>query len=94
MAFQKVISFFSYKLLKSLQQAVINRIEKGILVIFLEILLITPFNTSSAKFSVFDVQNVILFQIKVFGRNIKETVLVRYFIKVTARLSLTRFLRH
>ena len=34
--------------------------------------------------------NVILFKIKVFSRNIKETTLARYFIKVTARPSLTR----
>ena len=36
--FLKVISFFRYRLLKSLQKAAINRIEKGILVNFLEIL--------------------------------------------------------
>ena len=34
--------------------------------------------------------NVILFQIKVFAGNIKETTLAKYFIKVTARPSLTR----
>ena len=34
--------------------------------------------------------NMILFQIKVFGRNIKETTLAWYFIKVTARPSFTR----
>ena len=32
--FWKVISFFSYKLLKSLQQAVIDQLEKGILINF------------------------------------------------------------
>ena len=42
------------------------------------------------KFSDFDVGNVILFQIKVFGKYNKETTLARYFIKVTARLSFTR----
>ena len=36
--FLKVISFFRYRLLKSLQKAAINWIEKGILVNFLEIL--------------------------------------------------------
>ena len=34
--------------------------------------------------------NVILFQIKVNARSIKETTLARYFIKVTARPSFTR----
>ena len=45
---------------------------KGILVQFLEILFVRLFTTSSARFSEFDSQNVILFQIKVFGRNIKD----------------------
>ena len=57
---------------------------KGILVQFLEILFVRLFTTSSARFSEFDSQNVILFQIKVFGRNIKKTTLARYFIKVMA----------
>ena len=59
----------------------------------LEIHFVTSFTTSSARFSVFDIQNVILFQTKVFGRNIKETTttLARYFIKVTVRPSFTRF---
>ena len=38
----------------------------------------------------FDAGNVILFQIKVFGRNIKETKLARYLKKVTARPSFTQ----
>ena len=38
----------------------------------------------------FDASNVILFQIKVFSKNIKETTLVSYFTKVTARSSFTR----
>ena len=33
---------------------------------------------------------MILFQVKVLGRNIKETTLARYFIKVTARPSYMR----
>ena len=45
---------------------------------------------SSVRFSEFDAGNVISFQTKVFGRNIKETTLVRYFIEVTARSSFTR----
>ena len=45
------------------------------------------FSTSSAKFKKFDAGNMILFQIKVFARNIKDTTLARYFIKVTTRLS-------
>ena len=56
---------------------------------FLQILLIGSFTTSSARFSEFDAGNVKLFQIKVFARNIKETTLARYFIKVTARPSFT-----
>ena len=48
------------------------------------------FTTSSARFSEFDASNVILFRITVFAINIKETTLVRYFIKVTARPSFTR----
>ena len=62
---------------------------------FLEILFVSSFTTSSARFSEFDSQNVIkkkqkqktnviLFQIKVFGRNIKEATVARFFIKVTA----------
>ena len=43
-----------------------------------------------AKFSEFNAGNVILFQIKVFGGNIKETTPARYFIKVTARPSFPR----
>ena len=45
------------------------------------------FSTSSAKFKKFNPGNVILFQIKVFTKNINETKLARYFIKVTARPS-------
>ena len=87
--FHKVIQFFSYKLLKSLHKAVISRIEKEISVIFLEILFINPFTTSSARFIRFDARNVSQFQIKIFGRNINETTLIRYFIKVTVRPSFT-----
>ena len=48
------------------------------------------FTTSSARFSLFDARDVILFQIKTFGRNMKETTLARYYIKVTTRSSFTR----
>ena len=51
---------------------------------------ICSFSTSSAKFSEIDTGNVILFQIKVFGRNIEESMLARYFKKVTKRPSFTR----
>ena len=57
---------------------------------FLEILFVSSFSTSFAKFSEFDAGNVILFPIKVFGRNIKETTLARYFIKLAPRPSFTR----
>ena len=51
----------------------------------LQILFIGSFTISSARFSKFDAAgNAILFQIKVFARNIKETALGRYFMKVTA----------
>ena len=59
--------------------------EKGILVIFLEMLFVNSFTTSSARFSESDIRNVILFQIKIFGRNIKDTTLASYLIKVTER---------
>ena len=68
----------------------INRTEKGILVNFFYILFLGSFTTSSARFSEFDAGSVILFQVKVFSRNIKKTTLARYFIKVTVRPSLTR----
>ena len=71
--------------MKSLQKAVINWMEKGILVIFLEMLFVNSFTTSSARFSESDIRNVILFQIKIFGRNIKDTTLASYLIKVTER---------
>ena len=35
----------------------------------------SSFSTSSAKFNKFEDRNVILIQIKVFGKNIKETTL-------------------
>ena len=35
-------------------------------------------NINSARFSKFDVGNMILFQIEVFVKNIKETALARY----------------
>ena len=65
--FVKLSSSLVFKLLKSLQQAAINWIEKGILANFLEILFISSFLTSSAKFNKFDAGNVTLFQIKVLG---------------------------
>ena len=69
---------------------VINWIEKEISVNFLKIFFVRSFTISSARFNEFDSRNVILFQIKVFGSNIKETTLARYFIKVAARPSFTR----
>ena len=51
----------------------------------------SSFATSCARLIKFYARNVILFQIKVNTRNIKETTLARYFIKVTARPSFTRF---
>ena len=42
------------------------------------------------RFIKFNVGKLILFQIKVFARNIKETTLAGYFIKVTVRPSFRR----
>ena len=48
----------------------------------MEILFVSSFTTSSARFSKFDSGNMILLETKVFSRNIIETALVTYFIKV------------
>ena len=56
------------------------------------VLFISSFPTSSANFSKFGAGNIILFQIKVFRRNIEEIMLARYFIKVTARSSFARLI--
>ena len=53
----------------------------------MEIILISLFTTSAARFNEFDARNVVLFQIKVFGRHIKEAMLARYFRKITVRPS-------
>ena len=68
----------------------INYTEKGTLVNFLEILFISPFTTSSERFTEYDTRNVVSFQIEVSGKNIKETTLAKHFIKVTVSLSFTR----
>ena len=52
-------------------------------------LLVGSFTTSYARFREFNAGNVILLQIKVFARNINETTLARYFMKVTACPSCT-----
>ena len=62
----------------------------GILVKMFKIFFISLFSTSSTKFIEFDAGNLNLFQIKVSGRNIKETTTVGYFIKVTACHSFPR----
>ena len=46
--------------------------------------------TSFERFSEFNGRNAILFHNEVFGKQMKETTLVAYFIKVTTRPSLTR----
>ena len=53
-------------------------------------LLIGSFITSCKTLSEFHSGNVILFQIKLNARNIKETTLAKHFIKVTACPSFTR----
>ena len=45
----------------------------------MEILAINLFSTKSARVTEFDAKKVIFFQFNVFGRNIKETTLERYF---------------
>ena len=52
----------------------------------MKILFVSSFTRSSD----FDNRNVILFKIKVFGRNMKETAPAKYFIKVTVHPSFTR----
>ena len=47
------------------------------------------FTTSYARFSVFYAGDLILFEIIANARNIKETTLAMYFIKVTMRPSFT-----
>ena len=49
----------------------------------------SSFFISSASCMVFDERNIILFQIKIFGRKIEEPPLESYFIKVTADPSFT-----
>ena len=90
--FEKIFSFFSYKLLKSLQEPDNNRSDRkrNICKFVLQIFFVSSFTISSASFSEFDNLNMILFQIKVFGRNIAETTLASYFIKVTAHSSFMR----
>ena len=51
--------------------------EKGVLVTCFEVLFVNLFTTNSTRFSEFDIRNVISFQIKVFGRIVKETTLDR-----------------
>ena len=65
----------------------INQTETGILKKNFVDRFFIGFTTSCARFSVFYAGNGILFQIKVNARNIKETILAAYFIKVTARPS-------
>ena len=45
----------------------------------MDIFAINVFSTKSARVSEFDAKKVIFFQFNVFGRNIKETTLERYF---------------
>ena len=48
------------------------------------------FTVSFSRFSEFDSRSVILLQIKVFGRIIKEIALARYIMKLSVRPSFTR----
>ena len=71
----------------------INQIEKGIFVIFIEKLFISSYTTITARVSECDAENVILFQIEDFGRNVKDTPFARYFIKVAAHPSFKWLIR-
>ena len=53
------------------------------LMTFFRILFISSFTTNSSRFSKFDSRDAILFRVKVFGRNIKETTLAWFFIQLT-----------
>lgn len=53
---------------------------------FFEILFTRSFTATTARVSEVNSRDVILFQIMVSSRNIKEITLATYFIKVTARL--------
>ena len=55
----------------------VNWVQKGLIVKFLETVFASSFCTNSVKFREFDTRNLVLFQIKVFGVNIKETTLER-----------------
>ena len=77
--FSKIFESSSYKLLNSLHTVVINQI--------LQIVSLSSFFTGFGRFKEFDTENVVLFAIKVFGRESKETAPVRHFIKVTTRAS-------
>ena len=68
-----------------------NKLDtKNKLATFFEILFIRSFTTNSASFRKFCAGNLILFQINVFGKYIKETLLTKYFIKVNAHPSFAR----
>ena len=68
----------------------INRIEKGILVIFFVDTVHRLIYHQLCKIQRALCPERYLFQIKVNARNIKETTLAMHFIKVTARPSFTR----
>ena len=48
------------------------------------------FTSSSGRFSEFNGENTMLFQIKVFGKIIEEILLERYLLKVTMQSSFTQ----
>ena len=70
----------------------IKWMEKGILVIFFGDTLHKLIFYRLCKIQQINAGNLILYQIKVFGRNIKETTLARHFIKVIARPRFIKFI--
>ena len=77
----KVILFFSYNLLQSLQQAVINRVEKRILEVFFGDTPRKLISTSTSKINEFDSKTWFYSKLKFLVEILKR--LATYFIKVT-----------
>ena len=50
------------------------------------------FSSDPKEFRKFDASNATLFQIKVFGKNVKDTTLGSYFAKVTTHHSFARLI--
>ena len=89
--FCEVIWFFSYKALNFfiISSDKLDK-KRNIGKFFCRLLIINSFSPVLQNLANLMPETRVLFQIEVFGRNIKDTTLARYFIKVTARPSFTR----